>query len=161
MYDNDLRNYLLLCALIIAVCCSAIFCVVMIDRRTKLNELSACVDKPAIPASNILTDFFAAIAKVETNGTPQRGQDNEIGTYQIRESYWIDSGVDGEFEQCWNDIYARQVMLGYWQRYCPKALSDLDFETLARIHNGGPKGAIKDCTKSYWKKIKESFRQGF
>ncbi|HEG43769.1 MAG TPA: hypothetical protein ENH94_06965 [Phycisphaerales bacterium] len=87
-----------------------------------------------------LNNIYAAIAKVESNGLFRRGKTGEIGIYQITEAYWKDSGVAGEFEMCWNDIYSRVIMLNYWRRYCPMVSPLTNFEALARVHNGGPDG---------------------
>ena len=45
-------------------------------------------------------------------------------------------------------------MIAYWKRYCPKAFEAGDWETLARVHNGGPKGHTKKATLKYWEKVK-------
>ena len=116
------------------------------------GEVNSNVQKTHTPPT--MTDCFSAIAKVETNGNPRIGEAGEIGTYQIMECYWIDSKILGEYQQCWDDKYARRVMLAYWARYCPVALKDMDFEVLARIHNKGPQGANKDASKKYWEKVK-------
>jgi hypothetical protein len=42
----------------------------------------------------------------------------------------------------------------YLKRYAPQAWAAGDVETLARIHNGGPKGATKPATKGYATKVK-------
>ena len=107
-----------------------------------------------------LTLLFSAIAQVETNGNPRVGKAGEIGTYQIRECYWIDSNISGNFQQCWDDEYAERVMWAYWLRYCPDACRTFDFETMARIHNGGPKGDLKEATKPYWEKVKAIIAKG-
>jgi len=44
--------------------------------------------------------------------------------------------------------------MGYWRRYCPAALEAGDWETLARVHNGGPVGARSKATLAYWRKVK-------
>jgi len=46
-------------------------------------------------------------------------------------------------------------MKAYWKRHCPDALRLRHFETLARIHNGGPKGHRKAATLPYWRTIRE------
>jgi len=40
------------------------------------------------------------------------------------------------------------------QAYAPKAVKTLDFQTLARIHNGGPNGHNKQVTLNYWLRVK-------
>jgi hypothetical protein len=46
-------------------------------------------------------------------------------------------------------------MLAYFARYAPKALEMKDWETLARVHNGGPKGHTKKATLGYWAKVQK------
>jgi len=135
------------------------------DKAIKLLSREAtmesnCTEKTDTSKTSTLDDFYSAIAKVETNGTLKRGAAGEIGTYQITEAYWIDSGVEGEFEMCWNDKYSQDVMYQYWRRYCMTKLGILGrvpskhFEVLARIHNGGPRGMEKESTVEYWEKVK-------
>jgi len=106
-----------------------------------------------------LVSFFKATRFVETGGMAQpqyaKGDDGRsIGPYQISRAYWADSGVRGDWNSCKDRGYAEAVMLAFWKRYCPEALRQRDFETLARVHNGGPLGHRKAATLPYWKKIK-------
>jgi hypothetical protein len=55
---------------------------------------------------------------------------------------------------------SREAMNGYWRRYCSAALPPGDWQTLARTHNGGPAGAGKAKTSSYWLKVRDSTEQG-
>lgn len=106
--------------------------------------------------------FLAALSKVESNDNDQAVGDGgrALGRYQIHRAYWQDSGVPGSYEQVTNPEYARSVVLAYFKRYAPEALKNQDWETLARIHNGGPgimrrKGsrAWKNTT-AYWDRVK-------
>lgn len=105
--------------------------------------------------------FLEAIRKVETGGLPNSGigakGDNgkSLGPYQIQKAYWMDSMVKGGWEQCLNDKgYSEVVMLRYFNRYEPKALREGDWETLARLHNSGPKWRKKkEKTDAYWAKV--------
>ena len=47
---------------------------------------------------------------------------------------------------------AEAVVLAYWNRYAPR----YDLDTLARIHNGGPRGHKKTATDDYAAKVKEA-----
>ncbi len=105
-----------------------------------------------------LVPFFRAVRSVETGGEaqPQNAAGDggrSIGPYQISRAYWADSGVSGDWTRCKDPAYAEMVMLAFWKRYCPEALRLRDFETLARVHNGGPRGDRKDATLAYWKRI--------
>lgn len=135
---------------------------------------AASIDAPATvsaaeskrPARWTLDEIFSALRQVETGGSKSGGRRSvgdggkAIGPLQIHRAYWQDSGVPGRFEDCREFPYARKVALAYWRRYCPKALEALDAETLARVHNGGPKGDRKENTKVFWRKVeRELVRQ--
>ena len=49
--------------------------------------------------------------------------------------------------------YAERVVAAYLQRYAPRALARGDWQTLARVHNGGPAGARNPATRAYWKRV--------
>tara|TARA_Y100001963_G_C6749110_1_gene433182 strand:+ start:177 stop:755 length:579 start_codon:yes stop_codon:yes gene_type:complete len=104
--------------------------------------------------------LFDAIRQVETGGHPDptnaKGDGGRsLGPYQISYPYWLDAvqkhpEIGGLYEDVRNPWYAELVMLAYWSRYAP----DSKFETLCRIHNGGPRGHLKlSATQSYWEKV--------
>lgn len=106
-------------------------------------------------------EFFHALAAVESNHNDTAVGDGgrSIGRYQIGRLYWKDSGVPGIYVDVLRPEYAEQVMLAYWRRYCRNALDSLDFETLARVHNGGPRGSSKQSTLPYWRRVQEQMRR--
>ena len=120
----------------------------------------------SVPAD--MRDFFNALQTVETGGEEDPATavgDNgaSLGWYQIQRAYWQDAterdwGHGGAYEDVTNRRYAERVMMAYWQRYAPDALRDRDFKTLARIHNGGPKGHRKKATLSYWRDVQHILR---
>ena len=112
------------------------------------------------PANPTMGSLFNAVAIVESNKNDVAVGDNgkSFGRYQIQKPYWEDSRVPGEFMQVKDKEYAEKVMIAYWQRYCPTALANHDFEVLARVHNGGPKGHKKEATKKYWAKVRQKMR---
>ena len=98
--------------------------------------------------------FFRALHIVETSGKlgPTLGdQGRSLGPLQISRAYHKDSrvGNDSDYSRCSDLEYSKRVVTAYLQRYAPQAWAAGDVETLARVHNGGPKGAIKPATKSY------------
>lgn len=102
-----------------------------------------------------------AILQVESGGDDDATGDNgnALGGYQIWRVYWQDATewcteLGGEYEQVRSRAYAERVVVAYWHRYCRQALRDGDLEVLARVHNGGPKGATKPATLKYWVKVK-------
>ncbi|MEO6709553.1 MAG: hypothetical protein ABI054_02550 [Planctomycetota bacterium] len=112
-----------------------------------------------VEESRSIDAILDAIREVESGGEPNAGRDatgdrgRAIGPFQIHRAYFQDSGVAGRFEACREPEFARQVVLGYWERWCPEALESRDAMTLARVHNGGPKGAQRSSTLPYWRKV--------
>ena len=113
-----------------------------------------------------LDDFFTALSAVESGHDDNAVGDGgaSIGRYQIQWAYWKDAidhdpSIGGKYEDVKDPAYARRIMLAYWDRYARKALAERDFETLARIHNGGPRGASKDATIPYWRKVERQLTQ--
>jgi hypothetical protein len=109
-------------------------------------------------AKNDLRPLFDAMRQVETGGhaNPRNARGDggrSLGPYQISWAYWKDSGVPGRYHMVRSRSYAERVMIRYWKRYCSNALAKRDWQTLARIHNGGPKGACNRRTLAYWRRV--------
>lgn len=106
-----------------------------------------------------LDEILDAIRAVETGGLADGGRDalgdggRALGPFQIHRAYFADSKVAGHYEDCRDPQFARRVVVAYWQRWCPDALVHRDAQVLARVHNGGPSGARKSATASYWHKV--------
>ncbi|MGE5611836.1 MAG: hypothetical protein ACM359_21490 [Bacillota bacterium] len=99
-----------------------------------------------------------AICEVETKGgliTRDGNHGQAKGPYQIKREYWKDAGVRGRYLQVRDKKYAEKVMLSYWKKYAPQALKHGDYQTLARIHNGGPTGHKKASTAKYWSRVRK------
>lgn len=114
--------------------------------------LALCAVAHAAPPES----FFRAIHIVETGG--KRGAiigDNgsALGPLQIHKSYHADSRVAGDYSRCADLEYSKRVVAAYLQRYAPEAWAAGDVETLARIHNGGPRGDKKPATYNYGQKV--------
>lgn len=135
-----------------------------VERSASQGSSSLAADPPAviIPADDLADvtwdEFFAAIAQVESGGDDNAiGDDGwSRGRYQIREAYWLDSGTRWEYPiDAKSPTICRDVMYRYWCRYCPVAVFSTppDWETMARVHNGGPRGAEKTATIEYWRKV--------
>ena len=125
-----------------------------------LSSVSAFAQRPIDKDTRV---FLDAIRRVETGGLPNAGKGAvgdkgaSIGPYQIQRAYHADARMKvGRYEDCSTDAtYSEQTMLAYFSRYAPKALESKDWETLARVHNGGPKGHAKKATLGYWAKVKK------
>ena len=134
-----------------------------------LASLAAAVSPP----SDYNTDrILHAIRQVETGGESDPANavgdgGRAIGPFQIHQAYWADAvehdpSIGGEYADCRDEEYARQIVLAYLSRYC-KVWTD---ENVARIHNGGggilkrqhstkakDKKAWANNTK-YWSKVR-------
>ena len=103
-------------------------------------------------------DLLDAIWKVESGMSlrPPLGDNGRArGPFQIHRVYWADAiehqpELGGRYEDVDGYVYARSVVLAYWDRYGPNG----SLEELARIHNGGPRGGSKQATEGYWRKVK-------
>jgi hypothetical protein len=117
------------------------------------------------PAGFDARPILDAIRKVETgaeqdptNAVGDSGA--SLGPYQIQYNYWKDAlladsslTANGEtYDNVRDSAYAERVILAYWKRYAPK----WDYQTLAKIHNGGPAGHKKASTKGYWTKVQKA-----
>ncbi len=89
-----------------------------------------------------------------------------VGAYQIHKIYVDDvNRIVGENIYSYNDRCDKNVsreMVGLYIRYygfkfCGDPRDGNEgpsYEVLARIHNGGPRGYLKESTKAYWLNIK-------
>ncbi|MBM3366349.1 MAG: hypothetical protein FJY48_11705 [Betaproteobacteria bacterium] len=106
--------------------------------------------------------FWRALHHVESSG--RRGglilgdEGRSRGPLQIMRGYHADSRVAGAYEQVDDLAYSRRVVTAYLKRYAPKAWAEGDVETLARVHNGGPRGASKPQTKAYAARVRRAMQ---
>jgi hypothetical protein len=126
--------------------------------RSLLIILSLTASLHAAPPES----FWRALHHVESSG--RRGglilgdQGRSRGPLQIMRGYHADSRVAGAYEQVDDLAYSRKVVTAYLKRYAPKAWAAGDVETLARIHNGGPRGHSKPQTKAYAERVRRAMR---
>ena len=103
-----------------------------------------------------LDPLYESIAAVEsTNGK------TSANVYQITPAY---VGDCNRFMSCFkisdrfSPFKSRFMMEVYWtvygKRYFKATGKQPTYETLARIHNGGPDGWKKRATVHYWKRVK-------
>jgi hypothetical protein len=113
------------------------------------------------PANFNPDEILTAIRKVETGGCKDPSNavgdgGKAIGPLQIHYSYWkdaveFDPSIGGKYSDCKSEAYARKIVIAYWTRYAP----NWSFETLSRVHNGGPTGHKKTSTLDYWRKVQK------
>ena len=107
--------------------------------------------------ADVPQSFYNAIRSVEAGGREGNiigDGGRALGPFQIHRAYWQDSRVTGSYGMVTNAAYSQRVVSAYLRRYCPQAVISGDFETMARVHNGGPRGASKKATAGYWQKVK-------
>jgi hypothetical protein len=100
--------------------------------------------------------FWRALHIVETSGRhgPILGdQGRSLGPLQIMRAYHADSRVPGAYERVADLEYSKRVASAYFKRYAPEAWAKGDVEVLARVHNGGPRGASKPATLGYGRRV--------
>lgn len=112
-------------------------------------------------------NFFAAIRTEESYDGKVLVGDGGLsnGPYHITRAYWADACEQGNVEWDYDTLvnsrpHCEQIMVWYFQRYCPDALKRASLKTLARIHNGGPKGHRKTATLEYWRRIQKHMAAG-
>lgn len=101
--------------------------------------------------------FWRALHVVETSGRtgPIVGDGGKaLGPLQIHRAYHADSRVAGDYSRVSELDYSKRVATAYLKRHAPEAWAKGDVETLARVHNGGPRGHLKPATKSYGVRVK-------
>jgi hypothetical protein len=115
---------------------------------------------PAPSGEHTFEDLLDAIEWVESKGNPLAVGDGgeAIGAYQIHKIYvddvnriWRGHGrIDGffEYDDRLSSNESRRMVAKYLKHYGGT------FEEMARKHNGGPKGHLKESTKPYWEKVK-------
>jgi len=106
----------------------------------------------------VLDELLNAIAVIESSNNPTayNKAEDAAGLYQIRPIYLADVnrilGCDRySLADRFDPEKSSEIVTVYLNHYG----RDKNVETLARIHNGGPKGHKKESTKPYWQKVKE------
>ena len=110
--------------------------------------LALCATAQAAPPDS----FFRALHVVETSGRTGAilgDQGRALGPLQIHKAYHADARIGGDYSRCADLDYSRRVVSAYLQRYAPAAWAAGDVKTLARVHNGGPRGASTPATVAY------------
>ena len=121
--------------------------------------------------SRLRRDVLDAIRLVESSGRDDcRDGDGglAIGPFQIHRVYWLDAvqaepalgpAAGHDYQDCRDRRYAERVVAAYMQRYVPSAWLRGDAEVIARTHNGGPRGAQKNATDGYWRRVERALKR--
>lgn len=118
------------------------------------------------PPAGLDTDpILDAIRAVETGGHADPANavgdaGKALGPFQIHYDYWLDATERRPdlralgYQSVRDQAVAEQIVLAYLTRYAP----DWNLRTVARIHNGGPRGHKKSATKKYADKVEAAAR---
>lgn len=127
---------------------------------------SAITGKPETDAE--WNTFLTAIAQVESSGRDDIKHLDTNGRYsygclQIQAPYLQDSRLNYTLEDMYVRAKAFAVAKAYLTRYArsyeKRTGKVATYEVLARIHNGGPRGAERTATEGYWKKVKAALNK--
>ena len=106
--------------------------------------------------------FWRALHQVESSGRRTGlilgDQGRSRGPLQIMRAYHSDSRVAGPYERVDDLDYSRRVVTAYLKRYARAAWDNGDVDTLARVHNGGPRGAQKPQTRAYAERVRRAMQ---
>jgi hypothetical protein len=103
--------------------------------------------------------FFPALHHVETSsryGAIWGDNHKALGPLQIHKAYFQCSGVTGRWEQCSDYAFSVRVVTAYLKKHAPVAFARGDDVSLARVHNGGPRGASSPATLRYAAKFRSA-----
>ncbi|MCG3198551.1 MAG: hypothetical protein GHCLOJNM_03054 [bacterium] len=117
-----------------------------------------------------LEQVFTALRRIE-QGHPGREVSSAMsdggrtrGPYRIGRGNIEDVNRRFGTDYTWADAddpeKAEQIILLYWLIWCPEAVRTGDWETCARIHNGGPDGHLEAATLPYAAKFRAALNQG-
>ena len=110
-------------------------------------------------ADEITADFLDALARLESGNQPTavNRREDAHGLYQIRPAYLADAnrimGTNYTLADCHRPAIAEEVVRAYLAHYgdayAKRTGKPVTREVLARIHNGGPRGAEREATADY------------
>ena len=113
----------------------------------------------AMDSSLLSPDFLRALARVESgcDDAAYNPAERAVGRYQIRQPYLSDAnealGTNYSLLEMSDPAKAEAVVRAYLTRWGEaferRTGHPATAEVLARIHNGGPRGAEKSCTLGY------------
>jgi hypothetical protein len=137
-------------------------------NRWTLVSVTLCglLTATAKGANRDLETFLQAVEAVESKGNPTAVGDGgrSLGAYQLSKAYCEDALHRHLARRDYVSIAfspgkSRDVVVRYWKRFVPLALERREWQTLARVHNGGPAGAGKRQTLPYWSRVKSEMRR--
>lgn len=132
----------------------------------EIRGIYALPAPPAPAEPNAFDQVIGAIMQVESGGDRYAVGDGglAIGPYQIHRAYWVDArrllGVDWPYDDARDPAKAIRAVRVYTRHYAAYYRRPWTPETIARIHNGGPRGWQKPATLPYWRKVEAAMERG-
>ena len=135
----------------------ASFLLTMTSAYAKINVDS----KPATDVE--WSEFLEAHSQLESNGRTDickldTNHKYSYGCLQIQWPYLQDSRLPYTMADMFDKDKSFEVAKAYMTRYAAsyekRTGKPATYEVLARIHNGGPRGAERSATNAYWQKVK-------
>lgn len=131
-----------------------------------LFVISGMLFSSPVKAGTVNDKFLKALHQVETSGRTGAivgDAGRALGPLQIHRGYFADAvefdpSLKGNYNRVTDLSFAKKVVNAYLNRYAPKAVQTNDFKTLARVHNGGPKGVKYPSTIQYWAKVERNLK---
>lgn len=127
--------------------------------------LILCQATSANPQPDPFARVLKAMIQVESKGDPEAIGDKgrAIGVLQIHRDYWKDAtgflGVSWPYEDARDPVKAAAACRAYTAHYARVQHLPWTAETIARIHNGGPRGWEKPATIRYYRKVRAAMGQ--
>ena len=90
--------------------------------------------------SELPARFFKALNTLETQGRTGAilgDHGRALGPLQIHYSYFLDSGVKGNYLNCSDLEFSKKVVSAYLSQYGKQYIARRDLVSLARLHNEG------------------------
>ncbi len=114
---------------------------------------------PSRWSHDAVLDAIRFVESSHRDDVPDGDGGKAIGPFQIHFLYWQDAlqaepSLGGSYQDCRRRAYAERVVAAYMQRWVPDAWATGDAEVIARVHNGGPKGAEIAATLGYWERVR-------
>jgi hypothetical protein len=114
------------------------------------------------PRGQIL-DAIRFVESGDRSDVPDGDGGKAIGPYQIHRVYWQDAvsaqpALGGDYQQCRDRAYAERIIDAYMAKWVPDDWARGEAEVIARVHNGGPRGASLAATEAYWQRVRARLR---
>ena len=137
--------------------------IVLIPTCTLVQERDVC-DEGVMTEEELWKsqwdDLLVALIQVESSGDSLAlGSCEDRGILQItpitiREVNRL-TGLNYTHDDAWSVEKSKEMFYIIAEKYCPEG----DYEKMARIWNGGPRGHLKETTVAYWARVQKELNK--